>query len=435
MNRLARLSARWLTNQGFSLGISDVYPSDALTAKKMNLIRTAEAKCYELIDLYNKGELERDPGCDEEMTMENQISGILSKVRQEAGDACFAELSRRNSPLVMAKCGSKGSNINVSQMVAAVGQQIIGGKRVLEGFQDRTLPHFAKGSRDAPAKGFVGNSFFSGLNPTEFIFHAMSGREGLVDTAVKTAETGYMSRRLMKSLEDLSAQYDNTVRNSSSGIVQFQYGDDKLDPVDMEGSAKPVHFDRSFTHAVTTTWDLNDRGLRPAEIMQITLDTLDPERAKLERISLTGEKLGYNDKSDHGVDQLESARDFLDTVQNYIQIKCDKLAAIRTKIGMESGVTDSGDIDVVVADDCSQRSIADGVLKISTAAIKEFLMLCLTKYERSKVQPGHAVGATGAQSIGEPGTQMTLKTFHFAGVAGMSITQGVPRIKEVSFTD
>ncbi|KAG9962267.1 beta and beta-prime subunits of DNA dependent RNA-polymerase, partial [Aureobasidium melanogenum] len=431
MNRLARLSARWLTNQGFSLGISDVYPSDALTAKKMDLIRTAEAKCYELIDLYNKGELERDPGCDEEMTMENQISGILSKVRQEAGDACFAELSRRNSPLVMAKCGSKGSNINVSQMVAAVGQQIIGGKRVLEGFQDRTLPHFAKGSRDAPAKGFVGNSFFSGLNPTEFIFHAMSGREGLVDTAVKTAETGYMSRRLMKSLEDLSAQYDNTVRNSSSGIVQFQYGDDKLDPVDMEGSAKPVHFDRSFTHAVTTTWDLNDRGLRPSEIMQITTDTLDPERAKLERISLTGEKLGYNDKSDHGVDQLESARDFLDTVQNYIQIKCDKLAAIRTKIGMDSGIKDLGDIDAAVADDCEQRTIADGVLKISAAALKEFLMLCLTKYERSKVQPGHAVGATGAQSIGEPGTQMTLKTFHFAGVAGMSITQGVPRIKEI----
>ncbi|KAG9970308.1 beta and beta-prime subunits of DNA dependent RNA-polymerase, partial [Aureobasidium melanogenum] len=334
-------------------------------------------------------------------------------------------------PLVMAKCGSKGSNINVSQMVAAVGQQIIGGKRVLEGFQDRTLPHFAKGSRDAPAKGFVGNSFFSGLNPTEFIFHAMSGREGLVDTAVKTAETGYMSRRLMKSLEDLSAQYDNTVRNSSSGIVQFQYGDDKLDPVDMEGSAKPVHFDRSFTHAVTTTWDLNDRGLRPSEIMQITTDTLDPERAKLERISLTGEKLGYNDKSDHGVDQLESARDFLDTVQNYIQIKCDKLAAIRTKIGMDSGIKDLGDIDAAVADDCEQRTIADGVLKISAAALKEFLMLCLTKYERSKVQPGHAVGATGAQSIGEPGTQMTLKTFHFAGVAGMSITQGVPRIKEI----
>lgn len=134
-------------------------------------------------------------------------------------------------------------------MVAVVGQQIIGGKRVADGFQDRTLPHFHKNSRQPPSKGFVRNSFFSGLNPTEFLFHAISGREGLVDTAVKTAETGYMSRRLMKSLEDLSVQYDNTVRNSSSNIVQFQYGDDKLDPVDMEGKARPVHFERTFTHA------------------------------------------------------------------------------------------------------------------------------------------------------------------------------------------
>lgn len=448
MNRLARLSARWLTNQGFSIGISDVYPSPILTREKMKLITDAEAKCYELIELFNTGRLERDAGCDEEMTMENRISGILSKVRQDAGDVCFAELSRRNAPLTMAKCGSKGSNINVSQMVAAVGQQIIGGKRVLEGFQDRTLPHFHKGARDAAAKGFVANSFFTGLNPTEFIFHAMSGREGLVDTAVKTAETGYMSRRLMKSLEDLSAQYDNTVRTSDSSIVQFQYGDDKLDPVDMEGNAKPVNFDRTFSHAVATTWDNEERGLRPIEIIKITEQTLNPERAKLERFSLLGEKLGYKDQSDHGIDQYESARDFLDTIQNYLQIKCNKLAAIREKVGMEAGVEESKSIDTEVADDSEcckfivfkesaniitveERSIADGVLKISATALNEFLSQCLTKYEKSKVQPGHAVGAVGAQSIGEPGTQMTLKTFHFAGVAGMSITQGVPRIKEI----
>ena len=134
-------------------------------------------------------------------------------------------------------------------MVAGVGQQMIGGARVADGFQDRTLPHFPKAARQPAAKGFVRNSFFSGLTPPEFIFHAMSGREGLVDTAVKTAETGYMSRRLMKSLEDLSAQYDDTVRNGSSTIVQFQFGDDRLDPVDMEGKAKPVNFERTFKHA------------------------------------------------------------------------------------------------------------------------------------------------------------------------------------------
>lgn len=249
MNRLAKLAARWLTNQGFSIGISDVYPGQKLTELKTSLVERAYAECDALIEKFQDGNLAKAPGCNEEQTMENLISGILSKVRQQAGDHCIAELSRWNSPLIMATSGSKGSNINVSQMVAVVGQQIIGGKRVTDGFQDRSLPHFPKNSRQPPSKGFVRNSFFSGLSPSEFLFHAISGREGLVDTAVKTAETGYMSRRLMKSLEDLSIQYDNTVRNSSSNIVQFQYGDDKLDPVDMEGKARPVHFERTFTHA------------------------------------------------------------------------------------------------------------------------------------------------------------------------------------------
>ncbi len=252
MNRLSKLSAKWLTNQGFSIGISDVYPGEDLVNRKKKLIDDAYAKCDGLIEDFTHKRLRRDPGCDEEQTLENKSTGILNAVRQEAGAICLEQLSRWNSPSIMARCGSKGSNINVAQMVAAVGQQSIGNKRVSDGFQDRTLPHFPKASRQPGAKGFVQNSFFSGLSPTEFLFHAMSGREGLVDTAVKTAETGYMSRRLMKSLEDLSARYDNTVRNSSSGIVQFQYGDDKLDPADMEAKAKPVQFERTFTHAIVS---------------------------------------------------------------------------------------------------------------------------------------------------------------------------------------
>jgi len=167
-------------------------------------------------------------------------------------------------------------------MVAVVGQQIIAGSRVVDGFQDRFLPHFKKKSREPPAKGFVRNSFFSGLTPTEFLAHAMSGREGLVDTAVKTAETGYMARRLMKvsffstgregrkgreeaskltrlpsfrlrlrrqALEDLSTRYDDSVRNSVGNVVQFKYGDDGLDPAMLEGDTAPIEFNRSWKHA------------------------------------------------------------------------------------------------------------------------------------------------------------------------------------------
>ena len=250
MSRLARLSARWLTDCGFSIGISDVYPSDNLLQRKETLVMEAYRKCEVLsIDLDKKC-LIRDAGCDQKLTFENKCTGILNAVRQEAGAICLEQLGRWNAPSLMARCGAKGSNINVAQMVAAVGQQTISNKRIDNGFQDRTLPHFAKASRQPLARGFVQNSFFSGLTPTEFLFHAMTGREGLVDTAVKTAETGYMSRRLMKSLEDLSAQYDDTVRNSSKSVVQFQYGDDRLDPIDMEAKAKPVHFERTFTHAV-----------------------------------------------------------------------------------------------------------------------------------------------------------------------------------------
>ncbi|TKA74890.1 hypothetical protein B0A49_06081, partial [Cryomyces minteri] len=431
MNRLAKLSARWLTNQGFSIGISDVYPSDDLVRRKQALIDEAYRECDQIIDQYNNGRLEPMAGCDEETTMENKLSGLLSAVRGAAAKVCFEQLSKWNSPLIMAKSGSKGSNNNVSQMVASVGQQIIGGKRVLEGFQDRTLPHFPKGGKMPAAKGFVKNSFFSGLSPTEFIFHAMSGREGLVDTAVKTAETGYMSRRLMKSLEDLSAHYDNTVRTSSSGLVQFQYGDDNLDPVDMEGNAKPVHFDRAFVHAVTTTWDNEESGLPPFEIVKRTRRKLQVERNKWNRLSLMNEPLAYKDKSDHGIDQFESRRDFLDTIEAFIMVKVNKLGDLRERVRMLRGDQDNDQMDWEVADDVKQRSIVNGVAKISRRALEMFIGLCLEKYEKSKVQPGHAVGAVGAQSIGEPGTQMTLKTFHFAGVAGMSITQGVPRIKEI----
>lgn len=416
MNRLSRLSARWFSNMGFSIGITDVLPGKALLESKEHLVSTAYTNCDEVIEKFKDGTLQKSPGCDEQQTMENEISGILNKVRQQAGDECIEQLSKWNAPLIMATSGSKGSNINVSQMVAVVGQQIIGGQRVQDGFQDRTLPHFPKNAREPPSKGFVKNSFFSGLTPTEFLFHAISGREGLVDTAVKTAETGYMSRRLMKSLEDLSSGYDDTVRNSSANVVQFQYGDDNLDPVDMEGKAKPVNFDRTFIHAETTTYDNDERSLIPEEICKVCEEMLAPQRDKLVRKDLLGNILRYYDDTDHSIDQFENARDFLKSIENYVHEKADRL------------VSCGGDNDT--NGEQTQKGL-NHTNKLTKTTLRAFITACLTKYKKAHVEPGHAVGAVGAQSIGEPGTQMTLKTFHFAGVAGMSITQGVPRIKEI----
>ena len=126
----------------------------------------------------------------------------------------------------MVKSGSKGSNINISQMISCLGQQNVDGKRIPYGFTDRTLPHYLKYDDSPESRGFVENSFIRGLTPQEFFFHAMGGREGLIDTAVKTSETGYIQRKLIKAMEDLKVSHDLSVKNAYGKIIQFLYGDD-----------------------------------------------------------------------------------------------------------------------------------------------------------------------------------------------------------------
>lgn len=433
MNRMAKLCARFLGNRGFSIGINDVTPGSDLKNKKEVMVEQAYAKCDELIKLYSSGKLETQPGCNEEETLEAKIGGLLSKVREEVGEVCINELDPLNAPLIMATCGSKGSTLNVSQMVAVVGQQIISGNRVPDGFQDRSLPHFTKMSKSPQSKGFVRNSFYSGLSPPEFLFHAISGREGLVDTAVKTAETGYMSRRLMKSLEDLSALYDNTVRNSSNGIVQFTYGGDGLDPMEMEGDAQPVNFNRQWDHAVNITFDIKEKNSYPYQILEAVEDVLRP----LEKRLIRYDNLGKVTDSDFGeniefIDQKDAERSFYKSIREYVTKKATLLAKIRESKGLPPKFTRVEDVDdMMIEEDPLSVNAVDQLLKISLPSVKKFMEQCLYKYVRAKVEPGTAVGAIGAHSIGEPGTQMTLKTFHFAGVASMNVTLGVPRIKEI----
>ncbi|KDR83341.1 hypothetical protein GALMADRAFT_235418 [Galerina marginata CBS 339.88] len=411
MNRLAKLCARWLANYGFSLGINDVIPGPELSKKKDELVEKAYTECQDLIAQAKKGQLPNKPGCDQEQTLEAMISSVLSKVREAVGQICMRELSRQNAPLIMATCGSKGSVINVSQMVACVGQQIIAGHRVPDGFQDRSLPHFPKRSKEPPSKGFVRNSFYSGLRATEFLFHAISGREGLVDTAVKTAETGYMQRRLMKALEDLTTQYDLSVRNSTGGVVQFRYGDDGLDPACLEGDAQPIDLVRSLSHALASGKE--DRGLLPFEVMELVDRELATPRFK-----------------------IETAPQYLESVRKFVYDNlATKMAQARDNRGMfdalerEPEWDEYTDLSLGASD--ADRAAVENSSKVTEAQLRHFLDLCWVKYVKARIEPGSTVGAVGAQSIGEPGTQMTLKTFHFAGVASMNVTLGVPRIKEI----
>ncbi|KAJ3121996.1 hypothetical protein HK098_003181 [Nowakowskiella sp. JEL0407] len=408
MNRIAKLSARWLANQGFSIGIDDVQPGEELRKAKEIMINSGYDTCDELIETYKMGKLATDPGSNEEQTLENKVSGVLSRIREDLYQVCAKELSIYNAPLNMSLCGSKGSKINVSQMIACVGQQILNGKRVPNGFGDRSLPHFPKYSKFPAAKGFVRNSFYTGLQPPEFFFHAMSGREGLVDTAVKTAETGYMQRRLMKALEDLGAQYDYSVRNSFGGVIQFTYGDDALDPANMEGDQKPVEFSRNLEHCQALFENSNDTPLLPHEMIEFVKKQITMPRFRF------------------------CSESFLNSLTDFIKAKAEKLGEVRKKLGLDPMTDKPIKMKGLSFDDSDDdESKLSPKLVYTKQQLTKFLDICLTKFSRAKIEPGTAVGAIGAQSIGEPGTQMTLKTFHFAGVASMNVTLGVPRIKEI----
>ncbi|OXG79821.1 DNA-directed RNA polymerase III subunit RPC1 [Cryptococcus neoformans var. grubii Br795] len=444
MNRLAKIAARWLANIGFSLGINDVIPGPILHASKDARVEKAYDECDVFIDLAKKGKLENAPGCDQEATLESKISKTLSDVREAVGKICMQELSRHNAPLIMATCGSKGSVINVAQMVACVGQQIIGGSRVRNGFQDRSLPHFRKKSKNPPSKGFVRNSFFSGLTPPEFLFHAMSGREGLVDTAVKTAETGYMARRLMKALEDLCTHYDLSVRNSVGGIVQFQYGDDMLDPACLEGDATPVEYVRSWTHACRTAGN-QGRALYPYEVRR-TAARIYPESFVPPSFPSSPPKTkGRRRKEPTPPPPVVAPtlpkewegchHKFRENTYKFV---VDKIVKQMVDQRLARGLPDADDVEMAEeyeallnSDDPAVQRVLENANKVTEAQLSSFLENCRIRYLRAKIEPGSTVGAVGAQSIGEPGTQMTLKTFHFAGVASMNVTLGVPRIKEI----
>lgn len=152
-------------------------------------------------------------------SFENNVNSILNNARNDAGNIALDALDSSNRLKGMVFAGSKGSNMNISQIMACVGQQNVEGKRIPFGFSERSLPHFTKGDYGPESKGFVENSYLTGLTPSEFYFHAMGGREGLIDTAVKTATTGYISRRLIKALEDVMVKYDGTVRTSKELII------------------------------------------------------------------------------------------------------------------------------------------------------------------------------------------------------------------------
>ncbi|HTT35783.1 MAG TPA: DNA-directed RNA polymerase subunit A' [Thermoplasmata archaeon] len=242
LDEMSRLSITALGLKGLSTGIDDEDVPANARREIDDALEKARLKVNSLVEEYRDGSLEQMPGRSLEETLEVMIRRELGRARDTAGDIAGGHLGLENPAVILARSGARGSMLNLTQMAGAVGQQSVRGERLLRGYFHRTLPHFARGDLGADARGFVSSSYKRGLSPTEYFFHSMGGREGLVDTAVRTSRSGYMQRRLINALEDLKVAEDGTVRNTAGTVIEYRYGEDGIDPSRSFGG-QPVPLD------------------------------------------------------------------------------------------------------------------------------------------------------------------------------------------------
>src|ERR671921_463159 len=347
----------YITHQGFSYGYSDLWLSDETRKEISDVIQKAYTKVHELIEQYKVGTLPLTRGLAPEEALELYVVNELSRARDRAGRTADRAFPDDNSGIIMASTGARGSTLNIGQMTAALGQQSIRGKRIQKGYHNRSLPHFKRNDANPDSKGFIKSNYRDGLSPLEFFFHAMGGREGLVDTAVRTQQSGYMQRRLINALEHLKIEYDHTVRDPHGNIIQYLYGEDGVDP------AK------------------SDHG----------------EAVNISRLI----------ESESVVDEGKKASDV--EIENILSKRADDLNP-KVKKHLVSAFAHN---------------------RLSKNGIEKVLRKTIDLMQRALAEPGEAVGVVTAQSIGEPGTQMTLRTFHFAGVKERNVTLGLPRLIEL----
>lgn len=449
----------WLLLEGHSIGIGDTIADPQTYNEIQCAIKKAKDDVINVIQKAHNMELEPTPGNTLRQTFENKVNRILNDARDKTGGSAKKSLTEYNNLKAMVVSGSKGSNINISQVIACVGQQNVEGKRIPYGFRKRTLPHFIKDDYGPESRGFVENSYLAGLTPSEFYFHAMGGREGLIDTAVKTAETGYIQRRLIKAMESVMVNYDGTVRNSVGQLIQLRYGEDGLcgELVEFQNMPTVKLSNKSFEKRFKFDWS-NERYMRKVFTDDVIKEMTDSSDA-IQELEAEWDRL---------VTDRDSLRQIFPNGDSKVVLPCNlqrmiwnvqKIFHINKRLPTDlspmrviKGVKGLLERCVIVTgnDRISKQANENATLlfqclirstlctkyvseefRLSTEAFEWLIGEIETRFQQAQANPGEMVGALAAQSLGEPATQMTLNTFHFAGVSSKNVTLGVPRLKEI----
>jgi DNA-directed RNA polymerase II subunit RPB1 len=460
IDNLQNIVTEYMKSSAYSVGISDLIADDATNVKIGDIITTKKKEVRNLIDQTHLGIFENKTGKSNQEEFETQVNNILNVALKDAGKAGRKSLAQDNRFVIMVNAGSKGSDLNISQMISCLGQQNVDGKRIPYGFEHRTLPHFTKFDDTPGARGFVESSYITGLTPEELFFHAMGGREGLIDTAVKTSQTGYIQRRLIKGLEDLKVEYDMTVRNNKRKIIQFSYGDDGFDTTKVENQIIPIvsmtleeiynHYHLPATKSEANELDeLFANVYTKTTMRRIKKQKTDANKRSKDIINYMIEmrkriiRNVFANKDNKGVHLPVAFTHIINNVQGQQMINKHSVVDITplecyhmldeafATLEMIHYVKPTELFKTMYYYYLSPKEILV-IKRFNKKALSVLLQTIILTYKKAIVAPGEMVGMIAAQSIGEPTTQLTLNTFHFAGVASKSnVTRGVPRIEEI----
>ena len=453
---LQNVVTEYMNSAAFSVGISDLISDQKTNDEIVKVITQKKADVKNLIEQTQIGIFENKTGKTNNEEFETQVNNILNQATSESGTIGLNSLSKDNRFVTMVKAGSKGSDLNISFMISCLGQQNVDGKRIPYGFEHRTLPHYTKYDDSPVARGFVESSYINGLSPQELFFHAMGGRVGLIDTAVKTSTTGYIQRRLIKGLEDLMVSYDMTVRNNKNKIVQFTYGDDNIDTTKVESQLLPI--------VTMSTQDIYAHFIVPEETNTTkTLANIFPKNVLTRYKKQLPAMKEYTDRyTKFMIDMRDKIIKRVFKGKGDTTVNCPvAFLYIINNIQGQTNIAMTSLVDITpleafqLIDQCytnlekmyySPPTVLFKTLYYYYLSPKELLFVkrfnknallllldtITINFKRAIVAPGEMVGMIAGQSIGEVSTQMTLNTFHFAGVASKSnVTRGVPRIEEI----
>jgi DNA-directed RNA polymerase beta' subunit len=431
---LQNIVTEYMKSSGFSVGISDLISDKATNDAIIEVITTKKGDVKNIIEQTQIGVFENNTGKTNEEEFETQVNNILNQATAESGKIGLKSLGANNRFVTMVNAGSKGSDLNISFMISCLGQQNVDGKRIPYGFDHRTLPHFTKYDDSPSARGFVESSYINGLSPQELFFHAMGGRVGLIDTAIKTSTTGYIQRRLIKGLEDLMVNYDMTVRSNKNKIVQFVYGDDNIDTVKVENQQIPIV--NMSIQDIYAHYALADDTSNTKMLSNILLKNV-LARYKSQKKAMDA----YNQKyTDMMVTMRKELVNHVFKGRAEDVVNCPvAFSYVIGNIQGQNNISASSMVDVTPVEvyELLEKYYANLekihfapptilfktlyyyylspkqlllVKRFNLAALKMLLDTITLDYKRAIVAPGEMVGMIAGQSIGEVSTQMTLNS-------------------------